>query len=322
MSLLRTIARETLGRTGAPEILLRRRLARDGNRLILLFHRVLPDGSGCDLSPPGMVVTRSVFREILDWLAGRFDLPAPEDFLAGHPAPLDRPAALVTFDDGWLDTVSLALPEMRERGVPGICFVSVDHVEKGRLFWPERLAGAIERAGPERFRKATGERAPDAGDADARERLLRRWKEKSEEEREELLRRMEEPGRNEERRVADWNDLRDLSAGGVEVGSHGVSHRILTRIPPEEAARELARSREKIAGALGRPPAYVAYPNGDRDAVIRRLAAEAGYRFGFSLEGRMKDPYDLPRVNIHDGKATDRRGGWSDRRLRWAIGVA
>ncbi|MBN1826810.1 MAG: polysaccharide deacetylase family protein [Candidatus Eisenbacteria bacterium] len=324
MSLFRSAAREALGRIGVPEALLRRRLRRDGNRLILLFHRVLPDEKGTDFSPPGMVVSLRVFREILDWLSGRFDLPAPEEFLAGHPAPLPRPAALITFDDGWSDTVRRAMPEMRHRGIPGICFVSVRHVEEGRLFWPERLIAAMKSVGPGEFLRRTGERASAPGDPDSLERLLGRWKRKSEEEREKLLARIVEGGgeAHEKRRVADWSDLRQLAEGGIVIGSHGVNHRILTRVSPETAARELAESRERITAALGRPPDYVAYPNGDRNEAVRRLAAGAGYRFGFSLDGRMEDPYDLPRVNLHDGKATDRRGRWSARRLRWAIGIA
>lgn len=316
MSMIRTLARTAMIRAGIHEKDLRNKLIRSGNRIIFLFHRVLPAERGCDLSPGGMVVSVETFRRFLDWLPGRFETPSPEDFLASWPEPAARPAALITFDDGWLDVVDHALPEMSRRQLPGICFVTPRFVEGGGLFWPERLVHHILHTRASVFRAVTGREPPPPGDADRLEELLNAWKGITDADREEMLGTLSREGEGEPegRRIAGWEELRTLRDGGVEIGSHGMSHQLLTRLTEEEARAEIVDSRIRIGEMLGREPRSIAYPNGDRDRIVRRLAREAGYSFGFSLKGSWEERYDLPRINLHERSMRD------EKLLIWALG--
>lgn len=322
MNRLRPLARRFLTGIGFHERRLATRLERDGNRLVLLLHRVLPPDVAPDLSPRGMVLTAPLFGNLLDWLGGRYELPTVDRFLEEYPRPLAKPSALITFDDGWLDVVGHALPEMRKRSVGGVIFASVRHVEEGSLFWPERLIRFIERGDREKFLAVTGEAAPDRNDPERVEALLDVWKKKSENERERILRSLEGEGgeRRGERRVACWDELRSLEADGVEIGSHGLTHRLLTGLSPTEIRDEMIHSRERIESAIGRAPRLFAYPNGDRNGEVKRIAEEAGYEYGFSIGGTAGDRFDIPRVNLHDGKMTGRSGRWDPSRLAWSLG--
>ncbi|MFH1279725.1 MAG: polysaccharide deacetylase family protein [Candidatus Eisenbacteria bacterium] len=320
MSGWRDRARRILIFTGEHRRSLRRRMAGRGNRLVLVLHRVLPGERGNDHSPPGMVVSTESFERLLDFLGNEFELPGVTQFLDGHPAPREKPSALVTFDDGWLDSAENGGAALHRRGIPGVLFASVDHVERGELFWPERLLILLPAVDSGEFRRVTGEGRPDPADAGGVEALLTRWKGRSREEREEWIRRLS-PGAGgapEERRIATWEELRVLRSRGIEIGSHGMSHRLLTRLPGEEALAELRLSRERIGEALGETPRLFAYPNGDRNEAVRAAAREAGYDFAFSLRGDPRDPYDLPRVNLHEGKMAE-GGGWSPDRLVLAL---
>ncbi len=322
MRMIGPTARSLLYLSGFSKRRLRRKLEMDGNRLILLFHRVLPEAHGLDRSPAGMVMSREAFARLLDRLARDFDLSGPDSFLHGYPEPLERPSVLLTFDDGWLDTVTHALPGLKARGAGGVCFLSVRHVEEGRLFWPERLLsvwGAVGARGLGRLLPGEG---PDGEGAEDVERMLTRWKSIEDGEREEKLARLErEAGVGaQERRVLGWEEAGRLQEGGVEIGSHGYDHRILTRIAPEEARIEIGRSRERITAALGRAPRFFAYPNGESNDEVRGLVRRAGYTHGFSIQGEMADPYRLPRVNMHDGKVRNRSGRWSEAGLVYGLG--
>ncbi len=316
MSWIRSLARAAMIRTGAPEKQFRRELERSGNRVIFLFHRVLPRSEGNDFSPAGMVVSVETFRQFLDWLPRRFDLPTPAEFLGRWPERADRPTAMITFDDGWLDVVVHALPEMTRRGIGGLSFVSPRFVDSGEIFWPERLIHLAAKVEAGRFREITGTMPPALDDADGVESLLSGWKRMDEGERNDTLARLvrEGGGGPDGRRVADWDELRELQEGGVKIGSHGLNHQLLTTITEEEARREIEESRSRIAGMLGSPPNAIAYPNGDRNDLVRRLSREAGYEFGFSLQGDWADRYDLPRINLHEDSM--RSAG----HLVWAIG--
>jgi peptidoglycan/xylan/chitin deacetylase (PgdA/CDA1 family) len=322
MSVIRNTARHLLYLSGIAERRLRRKLGADGNRLILLFHRVLPEALGLDDSPEGMVVSREMFASLLDHLARRFDILDPDSFFEGYPAPLGRPSLLLTFDDGWLDLLTHAFPEMKARGIGGICFLSVRHVDEGAAFWPERLLSVWRALGTKRLGQMLPGEGPEGDGGEDVERLLHRWKRMDDGEREEKLARLEgESGEGAaHRRVLRWEDARCLQEGGVEMGSHGCGHRILTRIPPEDVRIEMVRSHERIAAMLGRPPRFFAYPNGESSGDVRALAGEAGYTHGFSITGDMGDPFCLPRVNMHEGKVRGRSGRWSEARLLHSLG--
>jgi len=98
----------------------------------------------------------------------------------------------------------------------------------------------------------------------------------------------------------DWDALRALAEHGIEVGSHTVSHPHLARLGDEEIGRELRESRARIEDELGRPCRYLAYPYGESDERVRRIARDTGYAAAFGLaRGGRPDRYALPRIGVY-----------------------
>ncbi|MEX1047833.1 MAG: polysaccharide deacetylase family protein [Actinomycetota bacterium] len=67
-----------------------------------------------------------------------------------------------------------------------------------------------------------------------------------------------------------WSQLGEMTASGLDIGSHSHSHPRFDRISREEAAREASMSKEIIESSLGRPVRMFAYPSavpGNEDAV-------------------------------------------------------
>jgi peptidoglycan/xylan/chitin deacetylase (PgdA/CDA1 family) len=98
-----------------------------------------------------------------------------------------------------------------------------------------------------------------------------------------------------------WETLRELAAGGVEIGSHSVSHPHLPELSDDELRHELVDSREEIEARVGQPCRFLAYPYGDNDARVRLAARRAGYIAAYTLRGGWPraDPFALPRVDIY-----------------------
>jgi peptidoglycan/xylan/chitin deacetylase (PgdA/CDA1 family) len=83
-----------------------------------------------------------------------------------------------------------------------------------------------------------------------------------------------------------WDELRQLSHAGFEIGSHTVTHPILSRCTPDHVRAELRDSKAAIEQATGRPCYVLAYPNGmpgDYTAETEAIAAETGFRLAFAV---------------------------------------
>ena len=101
-----------------------------------------------------------------------------------------------------------------------------------------------------------------------------------------------------------WQQLAHLEAMGIEIGSHTVSHRDLTRLADSEAMRELLASRRALEAHLHHPVQWLAYPIGAQDARVRGLAQQAGYALAVTtLPGVRQDaaaPFALRRLRVLD----------------------
>jgi peptidoglycan/xylan/chitin deacetylase (PgdA/CDA1 family) len=103
--------------------------------------------------------------------------------------------------------------------------------------------------------------------------------------------------------VAGWEEIRQLAAAGVAIGSHTRHHRRLTQLGAAEREVELVGSLAELREQVPTASAVIAYPNGDHDDAVCAAAAAAGYEAAFTTEkGRndaATDPYRLRRVSVH-----------------------
>jgi peptidoglycan/xylan/chitin deacetylase (PgdA/CDA1 family) len=82
----------------------------------------------------------------------------------------------------------------------------------------------------------------------------------------------------------DRDDLTALAAAGHIVGSHGHSHRPLTRMRPSEVRDEWRRSKAVLEDALAFPVTAASVPRGAYDHRVGMLAVEEGYADVFTSE--------------------------------------
>ena len=100
-----------------------------------------------------------------------------------------------------------------------------------------------------------------------------------------------------------WEDIEEMSHGGIDFGSHGLTHDILTNITPDEVRKEGLESRHIIEKRIQKNVVAFSYPNGDHDPVVRKCIGECGYEIAFGTSrgftGIEDDPYSLKRGNVN-----------------------
>jgi peptidoglycan/xylan/chitin deacetylase (PgdA/CDA1 family) len=74
----------------------------------------------------------------------------------------------------------------------------------------------------------------------------------------------------------DTDQLLDLCSMGMEIGSHGLTHSVLTR--SDNVRAEMVESKDKLEQMLGRLVTSFCYPFGKFNYRIALIARESGYR--------------------------------------------
>ncbi len=99
-----------------------------------------------------------------------------------------------------------------------------------------------------------------------------------------------------------WEMAEELAHEGWEIGSHTLSHARLTTLDDDALRHELAESRRLIVERLGSCDT-LAYPFGAWDRRVERAAAEAGYRYAFTLPLKAQvgaTALSIPRLTVDD----------------------
>lgn len=260
-----------------------------GLGVVALYHRISAE-DGPDYPP----LSPEVFGEHLDLLAELFDvLPLAEfvERLAGGRSL--KGCCALTFDDGYADFFTDALPLLEEKGLPVSHFLVVDSLLTGRPPWNARLARLL-RLDP----SLSGGRPSQLIDRLSRapwldrDAILSDWEG-----------RVGTSGDHPPRMISETS-LSRLLVAGVEVGAHTLSHSFLTRVTPEEAARELKESRTVLEDLCGRPIRFASYPQGLHDRRVELMARDAGFEAAFSVgqrpAERASNPFAIPRFDVTD----------------------
>jgi peptidoglycan/xylan/chitin deacetylase (PgdA/CDA1 family) len=102
--------------------------------------------------------------------------------------------------------------------------------------------------------------------------------------------------------MLDWDQVRELAAGGVEIGGHSHTHPQLDQLEDDRLRYELIHSKEIVTDELGTVPASFAYPYGYSSRHVREAVRETGYAqalaVGNGLARRRQGPYALRRVTV------------------------
>ncbi|MBI4364398.1 MAG: polysaccharide deacetylase family protein [Candidatus Latescibacteria bacterium] len=278
--------------------------------LVLIYHRV-DDGD----SAFRIETTRvKLFDRQMRYLGRHFRVLALDDILhrLRSGVPLPGRCAAVTFDDGYEDNFLHAFPILKRHRIPATLFPAVGSIDTGKALWFDRVLRAFETTSRTRLETPWGAAPLELPTRAERARAA-----------EQMLHSLMPCGNGERLARVEavvsllaggsapappvpmlrWSQIRAMAEGGVSIGSHTVSHPVLTTVPPEEAARELRESKRTIEVEIGRPVSLFAYPVGKREhysEAIKRLVADAGYTAALTTRsganGPSHDRYELRRI--------------------------
>lgn len=93
------------------------------------------------------------------------------------------------------------------------------------------------------------------------------------------------------------SDIRNLTAGSFEIGSHTVSHRSLTELGDHEQTREVFECKRILEDHLGSEIRSFCYPNGRLSRTTLRCVEQAGYQ-GARTTRMLRSSLKFPRFEM------------------------
>jgi peptidoglycan/xylan/chitin deacetylase (PgdA/CDA1 family) len=219
--------------------------------------------------------------------------------------PLKPGSVVLTFDDGFENNYTVAFPLLKKYGMPATIYATADFVAQGKPLWVDRLACAYAavptftdelRISSYLSVKSALKKLPGA------ERLAQLEKVIGE------LTNGAEPKLDPLFAPLKKEQLREMIASGlVEIGSHSLSHPLLTTLSVKDQRREIEESKSLLSELCGVEIQSFAYPNGDYDSETRDLVEAAGYAnavgVGLRLSGPEENIFALSRVALGAGES-------------------
>jgi peptidoglycan/xylan/chitin deacetylase (PgdA/CDA1 family) len=265
-------------------------------------------------------ISEGDFQRHMCWLRRVFHPVGLDDVIRWHQGDGNLPQrpVLVTFDDGYRNNLTRAAPVLQRYGIPAVVFVCTSYIGSQNLLWTQDLDERLLRwpnacvPSPEGGADLAIPEAANLRVAVAN-RIREACKRLPDERRRAYLNRLSEgtghlrpPPDEELTAFLSWDEVRELTRFGVSIGSHTVTHPILSDLAAPDLARELADSKTRIECELQRECVAVAYPNGgpaDVSPAVFAAGAVAGYRAGFTLlnglNTRSTAAHALNRININ-----------------------
>lgn len=282
--------------------------------IILMYHAVIDEENRGWICPEGSIEKR-VFERQIRFIAKRRKAISMSDLTAMLQAGRTPPAktVVVTFDDGYLDTLRVAGPILRRYGVPATVFAVSDWVGHASAPWVDRLYTSVVRRrrntlrfGREAFH-LTGNRAAGR----AFRTIAARFVSTRSERRDELLADVVDQLRPDEeppRLLMNWGELASWQAlgPGYEVGAHTRSHANLTLLDADEIADEVTTCAEALEDRLGVTAPHFAYPYGRSSEIAERIVRQAGCQSAIATDPVSRaeaevGPFGLSRVDAACG---------------------
>ncbi|HDN74422.1 MAG TPA: polysaccharide deacetylase family protein, partial [Archaeoglobus sp.] len=200
--------------------------------------------------------------------------------------PLPKRVVIITFDDGYRDIYLHAYPILRKYHIPATIFLTTGLIGTGNLFWWDKVAYVIQHT------IATQLSLDELGSYSLHSKSARfhaslaiteGLRKLPNERRVSLVEKLlsttgvDIPEDLGKKLILSWDEVKEMSNGGIEFGAHSVTHPVLTNMPLEEAKWEIVQSKKDIERKIGKEVTAFSYPNGNFSPKIIEIVQESGF---------------------------------------------
>ena len=288
----------------------------NGTLDILTYHAVTPGAAPLDdwcFLPARQFAAQMAFLHRF-----RFNVvPLNEAVDAIAAGRLRRRTVAITFDDGYTNNITTALPILERYGFPATVFLVSGLIGSKKGLWPSRIIAALSAS--ERVEIEVGSRRYALGSRENRVRAsreLQAWaKAESGDDPDAAAEVIEracgtavDPAFDADSDFAmmSASAIRETAEKGLmEFGAHTVTHPILSKLTDGDVEAEIRYSVARVQEVAGHPCRLFAYPNGSLDdfddravTALKATGVEASVTTVQARNLSDSDPFRLSRWDV------------------------
>ena len=198
--------------------------------------------------------------------------------------PFPSSCIVFTVDDGWKENKENIFPVAKKYNVPVTLFATVDPIHKQEGFWWSYISKAYQK----KLIQQTVQKLKDVPNSFRRKTVLHT---------KQLISIQGE--------AITIEDLKEMNRHpSMNIGSHTLSHPILTKCSEDLARKEIVESKNVLEKWINQPITSFAYPNGNFSTREINILKENGYDIAFSTQQKYLfnhapiNTYAIPRFDV------------------------
>jgi peptidoglycan/xylan/chitin deacetylase (PgdA/CDA1 family) len=293
------------------------RILTKGKLSTLIYHQVFKENDPMRASEPDAETFRWQMTLVKRHFTPLSISSALEQIQSGT---LPANAICITFDDGYINNLTVAAPILHELGIPATVFVATGF-SSGENMWNDRLIDLISLVDAEIDLSAVELASVILSDINQRvslaHKLIGKIKYLPFNERKVLIDKLYQDNDIAEKasKMMTPAQLIELEQLGIEIGAHTIDHPILKVLEKEQQRKQIQQSKLALEQWLGHEVKGFAYPNGkietDYDIATRNIVEECGFAYAVSTNWGFSDiktdffqilrftPWDQSPIKFH-----------------------
>lgn len=310
--------------------------------MILGYHQVVTDIARTEREGVySLAISAQTFRRQMEFVRQRYDvltLDQTAQVLRGE-ARTERPAVVITFDDGYRNVYANAFPVLRELGLPATIYLNTGLVSTNQvldhdlLYWYARRAKGLGLSLRVPLVKAgfnlrqVAETTAEVDPLNLGRRLIYQPLAV----RASVIRQFREflgeptPEQAADFSILTWKMVKEMAAHGIVFGAHTENHPILTWETQEVMEQEIISSQRALEIELGLPVKHFAYPNGCFNGMAQEILLRHGFETAVTTKRQLNqhgaDLLALGRTFLCEESTRGVKGEYSESiaRLKMAV---
>lgn len=249
-----------------------------GKAAIFTYHRVLPSNEMYVNNSPnhGLIVTVERFEEQMQYLSEKYRIISMDE-LSDHLASYHDFAVAVTFDDGYKDNLTYALPVLKKYRVPATIYIPTRFPEGDCRMWWYELEELCDNRNSMVFTLKGKNYNSNMQDRAQKNRCFRKMHNLilslSENEQNDLMNLIRQGRKPKEYKqyCLTWEEIQELDRESlITIGAHTHSHVNMKQLSIDEVGKEILTNKLLLEEKLGHTIEHFAYPYGTSNEAGNR----------------------------------------------------